>query len=88
MRRFIQTLSTTVYNKGEEKSLGCSSLVAPQFGAVDPPDVEVLHVDVPVGGSLPLAPQQQTLLGRGLCRVREGGGERFRNEFDANVTVK
>jgi len=38
----------------------------PQLGVVDPPDVEVLHVDVPVGGGLPLAPQQQTLLSRGL----------------------
>lgn len=32
------------------------------------PDVEVLHVDVLVGRRLPLAPQQQPLLGRGLCR--------------------
>lgn len=47
---------------------GCSSLLMPQFGVVDPPDVEVLHVDVPVGGSLPLAPQQQTLLSRGLWK--------------------
>lgn len=29
--------------------------------------MEVLHVDVLVGGRLPLAPQQQALLGRGLC---------------------
>ena len=50
---------------GESERLQFS--VAPQLGGVDPPDVEVLHVDVPVGGSLPLAPQQQTLLGRGLC---------------------
>lgn len=40
----------------------------PQFGVVHPPDVEVLHVHIPVGGSLPLAPQQQTLLGRGLWK--------------------
>ena len=29
----------------------------------DKPEMEVLHVDVLVGGSLPLAPQQQTFLG-------------------------
>lgn len=44
----------------------CSLLFWPQSGAFDQPDVEVLHVDVPIGGSLPLAPQQQTLLCRGL----------------------
>lgn len=36
------------------------------FGVVYPPDVEVLHVHVPVGGSLPLAPQQETFLSRCL----------------------
>ena len=35
------------------------------------PDVEVLDIDVLVGGGLPLAPQQKTLLSRGLCRERE-----------------
>lgn len=56
----------------EERKLdGSSSLLLPPLGVVDPPDVEVLHVDVPVGGSLPLAPQQQTLLSRGLWRRRE-----------------
>lgn len=49
------------------KIICCSSLVRPQYGVVDPPDVEVLHIDIPVGGSLPLAPEQQTLLGRSLC---------------------
>lgn len=47
----------------------------PQFGVVDLPDVEVLHIDIPVGGSLPLAPQQQTLLSRGLCKTGEGDEE-------------
>lgn len=36
------------------------------WGGLYSPDVEVLHIDVPVGGSLPLTPQQQTLLSRGL----------------------
>ena len=40
----------------------------PQSVAVGPPDVEVLHVDVPVGGSLPLAPKQKTFLSGGLWR--------------------
>lgn len=44
----------------------CSSLLMPQVGIAHPPNVEVLYIDVPVGGSLPLAPQQQTLLSRGL----------------------
>lgn len=35
-------------------------------GGLYSPDVEVLHIDIPVGGSLPLTPQQQTLLSRGL----------------------
>ena len=30
---------------------------------ISPTQVEVLHIDVLVGGGLPLAPQQQTLLG-------------------------
>ena len=34
------------------------------------PDVEVLDIDVLVGCRLPLAPQQKTLLRRGLCRQR------------------
>lgn len=38
----------------------------PQLGTVHPPDVEVLHIHIPIGGSLPLAPKQQTLLSRGL----------------------
>lgn len=32
------------------------------------PDVEVLHIDIPVWSRLPLAPQQQPLLGRSLCK--------------------
>lgn len=31
------------------------------------PNVEVLHVDILVGSGLPLAPQEKTLLRRGLC---------------------
>lgn len=38
------------------------------------PDVEVLDVDVLVGRRLPLAPQQEALLGRRLCGGRERGG--------------
>ena len=30
------------------------------------PDVEVLHIDIPVGGSLSLAPKQQALFSRCL----------------------
>ena len=55
---------------------GCRSPSQPLGGAVHSPDVEVLHVDVPVRGSLPLTPQQQTLLSRGLWR--RGGEERRR----------
>lgn len=29
--------------------------------------MKVLNIDIPVGGSLPLTPQQQALLSRGLC---------------------
>lgn len=43
----------------------------PQVGIAHPPNVEVLYIDVPVGGSLPLAPQQQTLLSRGLWKSWE-----------------
>lgn len=32
------------------------------------PNVEVLHIDILVGSGLPLAPQEKTLLRRGLCR--------------------
>lgn len=32
------------------------------------PNVEVLHIDILVGSGLPLAPQEKTLLCRGLCR--------------------
>ncbi len=38
-----------------------------QRSGLTSPDVEVLHVDVPVGGRLPLTPQQQTLFSRRLC---------------------
>lgn len=37
------------------------------------PDVKVLDVDVLVGRRLPLAPQQEALLGRRLCGGGEGG---------------
>lgn len=48
------------------------------------PDVEVLYVDVLVGSRLPLAPQQKTLLSRGLCR--EGGrGKKNREIRLSNV---
>lgn len=40
------------------------------------PDVKVLDVDVLVGRRLPLAPQQQALLGRGLC----GAEGKIKNE--------
>ena len=55
--------------------------------AVPPGQVEVLHVDVLVGDSLPLAPQQQALLGRHLLHrdvldgEAEGGGRRRFNFF-------
>lgn len=58
--------STSLSLKKKKSRHDCSLALLPQSGAVDQPDVEVLHVDVPVGGSLPLAPQQQTLLCRGL----------------------
>lgn len=35
------------------------------------PDVEVLHVDILVRGRLSLAPEEEPLLGRGLCRTHE-----------------
>lgn len=35
------------------------------------PDVEVLDVDILVGSSFPLAPQQEALFGRRLCGRRE-----------------
>ena len=62
-----------------------SSPFTPQCGAADPPDVEVLHVDVPVGGGLPLAPQQQTLLSRGLCDTRN---KRFYSTQEQNITPR
>lgn len=33
--------------------------------------MEVLYVDILVGGRLPLAPEQKTLLRRGLCSEEE-----------------
>lgn len=44
------------------------------------PDVEVLHVDVLVGSGLPLAPQEKTLLRRGLCSEEEEEEQRRREE--------
>lgn len=63
-------------NKGDgnSKKREIAEVVFPlrtKWGAADPPDVEVLHIDVPVGGSLPLAPQQQTLLSRSLWTKTE-----------------
>ena len=60
------------------------------------PDVEVLDIDVLVGSRLPLAPQQKTLLRRGLCRQRgmeerkerEKGGGRSRREKTARGRKK
>lgn len=37
------------------------------------PDVEVLHIDVLVRGRLPLAPEEEPLLGRGLCEHMRTG---------------
>lgn len=36
------------------------------------PDVKVLDIDILVGRSLPLAPQQEALFGRCLCGWGEG----------------
>lgn len=61
----------------------------PQFGVADSPDVEVLHINVPVGGSLPLAPQQQTLLSRRLWKqMREGAGDHFIQTLFSNEDGK
>lgn len=50
------------------------------------PNVEVLHIDILVGSGLPLAPQEKTLLCRGLCRdekvqKRWGGGELEHSQY-------
>jgi len=36
------------------------------------PDVEVLYINILVGGRFPLAPQQQALFGRHLCKNQWG----------------
>ena len=43
----------------------------------DGPGVEVLHVDVLVRGRLSLAPEEEPLLGRGLCRTHEDSEPRL-----------
>lgn len=44
------------------------------------PHVEVLHIDILVGSGLPLAPQEKTLLGRGLCKQDVEERRRRRSE--------
>lgn len=43
-----------------------------------PPDVEVLNVDVLVWRRLSLAPEQESFLGRGLCKTHMDSEHRLR----------
>lgn len=51
------------------------------------PNVEVLHIDILVGSGLPLAPQEETLLRRGLCNEGKDGsrGEGIEEKREAEA---
>lgn len=51
------------------------------------PDVEILHIDILIWGSLSLAPEEEPFLGRSFCKIHRDNdtGSRINTENSAQA---